>query len=79
AQRLVRQALAVEKTRGHTLYAKAGTVPSGREAVLWWIGWVERKGRPRAYFAMNLAPGVRTSLADPMAIGRAILVEAGLL
>jgi beta-lactamase class D len=79
AQRLVRQALAMEKTRGHTLYAKAGTVPSGREAVLWWIGWIERKGRPRAYFAMNLAPGARTSLADPTAIGRAILVEAGLL
>ena len=79
AQRLVRQALVVERTRGHTLYAKAGTVPSGREAVVWWVGWIERKGRPRAYFAMNFAPGPRSSRAHCLEIGRAILAEAGVL
>jgi beta-lactamase class D len=79
AQRLVRQALVVEKTRERTLYAKTGTVPGGREAVAWWVGWIERKGRPRAYFAMNFAPGARTALAERIAIGRGILAEAGVL
>lgn len=79
AQRLVRQALVAERTRGHTLYAKTGTVASGREAVMWWVGWIERKGRPHAYFAMNLAPGPRTASAHPIEVGRAILAEAGVL
>jgi len=79
AQRLVRQALVAEKTREHTLYAAAGTVASGREAVMWWVGWIERKGRPRACFAMNLAPGPRTSHLDRLEAGRAILAEAGVL
>ena len=79
AQRLVRQALAVEKTRAHTLYAKTGGVPGGRESVMWWVGWIERKGRPRAYFAMNLAPGPRTSSVECLGAGRAILAEAGVL
>jgi beta-lactamase class D len=79
AQRLVRRALVVEKTRDYPLYAKAGTVPSGREAVMWWVGWIERKGRPQAYFAMNLAPGPKTPLADRIELGRAILSEAGVL
>jgi len=79
AQRLVRQALVVEKTREHTLYARTGTVPTGREAVMWWVGWIERKGRPRAYFAMNFTPGPRTSNAERLEAGRAILADAGVL
>jgi beta-lactamase class D len=79
AQRLVRQALVVEKTREHTLYAKTGGVPGGRDAVLWWVGWVERKGRPRASFAMNFAPDPRTSSTHRLEAGRAILAEAGVL
>jgi beta-lactamase class D len=79
AQRLVRNALVVEKTRDHTLYAKTGTATGGREPVMWWVGWVERKGRPQAYFAMNLAPGPRTSPADRLEIGRGVLREAGVL
>lgn len=79
AQRLVRRALVVEKTRGHTLYAKAGTVPSGREAVAWWVGWIERQGRPQAYFAMNFTPRAGTAPADRFVIGRGVLREAGVL
>jgi beta-lactamase class D len=79
AQRLVRQALVVEKTREHTLYAKTGTVPSGREAVTWWVGWIERKGRPRACFAMNFTPDPRACAAGRLEAGRAILAEAGVL
>ncbi len=79
SQRLVRQALVLEKTRDYTLYGKAGTVPSGREAVTWWVGWVERKGRPQAFFALNFAPGAHSAFADRFAIGRAILAEAAAL
>jgi beta-lactamase class D len=78
AQRLVRQALVIEKTRDYTIYAKTGTA-TGRDAINWWVGWIERKGRPEAYFAMNFAPGPKTMYADRLAIGRAILVESGAL
>jgi len=76
AQRLVREAMVVEKTRGHTLYAKTGSIDSGRHAIHWWVGWVERKGRPLACFALNLDPAARTAFDDRFAIARAILREA---
>jgi beta-lactamase class D len=79
AQRLVRHALVVEKSRARTLYAKAGASPGGREAVTWWVGWIERQGRPQAYFAMNLTPGPRTAFADRFGVARGILREAGVL
>ena len=79
AQRLVRDALVVERTRGHTLYAKSGDAAGARNAVSWWIGWVERKGRPAAVFAMNYAPAPASRFADRLEIGRAILEEAGTL
>ena len=78
AQRLVRQSLVVERNRGHVLFAKTGTT-GGREPVAWWVGWVERQGRPVAYFAMNYAPGPAARLDERFAIGRAILEEAGAL
>ncbi|HXS53326.1 MAG TPA: class D beta-lactamase [Usitatibacter sp.] len=79
AQRLVRQALVVEKTRSWTLYAKTGTVTTGKDAVMWWVGWIERKGRPQAYFAMNFTPRPGTTPADRLEIGRGVLREAGVL
>ena len=79
AQRLVRNAMVVEKSRNHTLYAKTGSSGRTREAVDWWVGWVERKGRPIAYFAMNLAPTDTTRFADRFEIARPILREAGVL
>jgi beta-lactamase class D len=68
----------VEKSRAHTLHAKAGTA-AGREAVMWWVGWIERQGRPQAYFAMNLTAGPKTALADRFEIARGILRESGVL
>jgi beta-lactamase class D len=79
AQRLVRNALVVEKTRDYTLYAKTGTSGRVKDPVSWWVGWVERKGRPVACFAMNLTPGAATQLDDRIAIARAILRDAGVL
>jgi beta-lactamase class D len=78
AQRLVRQALVIEKTRDHTLYAKTGT-SGGRDPVAWWVGWLEKKGRPIAVFAMNYAPTAASRFDDRFAIGRAILAESGKL
>lgn len=79
AQRLVRSALAVEKTRERTLYAHAGAVATGGDAVAWWVGWIERKGRPQAYFAMNFTPGAKAPVVDAPGMGRGVLREAGVL
>jgi beta-lactamase class D len=79
SQRLVREALIVEKTPVYTLYAKSGTTGLLRNPVNWWVGWVERKGKPRAYFAMNFTPTTKTRNEDRIAITRAILDEAGVL
>lgn len=78
AQRLVRQALVAERTKAYTLYAKTGGVASGKDAVMWWVGWIERKGRPQAYFAMNFSPASSTAF-DELGIGRGVLREAGVL
>ena len=79
AQRLVRNALVVDKTRAYTLYAKTGTSGHARDPVAWWVGWIERKGRPVAYFAMNYTPRPSTRFDARFAIGRAILAAAGML
>ena len=79
AQRLVRNAMVVEKTREQTLYAKWGSSGRTREPVDWWIGWIERKGRPQAYFAMNLSPHQRMRPCECVEIGRAVLRSEGLL
>jgi beta-lactamase class D len=80
AQRLVREALVVERTSGYTLYAKTGTSSQAmRDPVWWWIGWVERKGRPQAYFAMNFTPNGTNRFHERFEIGRGILADAGVL
>lgn len=76
SQRLVREAMVVEKTREHALYAKTGTTGPVREPVAWWIGWIERKGRPAAYFAMNHETGAQVPYAARFVVARAILSEA---
>ena len=80
AQRLVREALVVEKTSEYTLYAKTGTSSQAiKDPVWWWVGWVEVKGRPRAYFALNFTPHGANRFHERFEIGRAILEEAGAL
>ena len=76
SQRLVRDALVFEKTPAYTIYAKTGTSGHVRNPVNWWIGWIERKGKPVAYFAMNYTPGARDRYEDRFDIGRAILNDA---
>jgi beta-lactamase class D len=79
AQRLVRNALVVEKTRAYTLYAKSGTSGAVKDPVSWWVGWVEKKGRPAAYFAMNFTPAKGARRENPFDLARKILDEAGFL
>ena len=79
SQLLVRHALVAEKARGYTLFAKTGNSGHAKDPVAWWVGWVERQGRPVAYFAMNYTPGPSTRFDERFAIGRAILAEAGVL
>jgi beta-lactamase class D len=77
AQRLVRDAMSVERGRGWTLYAKTGTVFGGPDAVMWWVGWIERQGRPEAFFAMNFTPGPQTKMGDRYDVAKAILRDEG--
>jgi beta-lactamase class D len=79
AQRLVRQGLVMERRAGFTLYGLAGDSSSVRTAIAWWVGWVEKKGRPVAHFALNYVPATSSRGHDRFAIGRAILAEAGIL
>ena len=76
AQRLVRNAMVVEKARDYTLHAKTGTA-SGSNAIGWWVGWVERRGRVEAVFAVNLTPHRQAPFADRFVIARAILAAEG--
>jgi beta-lactamase class D len=74
SRRLVRDALVIERTPAYTLYAKTGSSGlSVKEPVQWWVGWVEKQGRPVAYFAMNLTPTKETKFGDRFEITREIL------
>ena len=79
SQRLVREALVFEKTSAYTLYAKTGTANPAKNPVSWWVGWIEKKGKPVAYFAMNFTPSKNTRYEDRFTVTRAILDEAGVL
>jgi beta-lactamase class D len=79
SRRLVREAILVERTSAYTLRAKTGTADRSNGAVGWWVGWVERRGRVVAYFAMNFTPAPGTKYEDRFTVSRAILVEAGVL
>jgi beta-lactamase class D len=79
SQRIVKGVLAVEKRDGYTVYAKTGTSGAVKNPVSWWVGWVERQGRPVGYFAMNFTPVAATRYEDRFDIARAILAEAGAL
>lgn len=77
--RLVKNALVFERTPEYTIYAKTGTTGTVREPVGWWVGWVEREGRPAAYFAMNFTPQAKTPFTVRFPISRAILEDSGVL
>ena len=79
SQRLVRNALVMERTPEYTLYGKTGTSGQLRNPVCWWVGWIEKKGKPVAYFAMNYMPNTKSRYEDRFDIGRAILHDAGAL
>ena len=79
SRQLVRDAIVFESTRDYVIRAKTGTSGYTRDAVGWWVGWVEKKGRPVAYFAMNYTPNTKTAYEDRFAISTAILREAGVI
>lgn len=79
SRRLVRDALLNEKAGDYAIHSKTGTTGAVREPVQWWVGWVEKDGRPVAYFAMNLTPTRDTKFEDRFAIGMEILREAKVL
>jgi beta-lactamase class D len=79
SRQLVRNAMLHEKTSDYIIRAKTGTSGYTRDAVGWWVGWVEKKGRPVAYFAMNYTPNTSTAYGDRFEITKAILADAKVL
>ena len=79
SQRLVKNALVVEKRDRYALYAKTGSSSAVKNPISWWVGWVERQGRPVGYFAMNFTPAKGTPFETRFDIARAILAEAVVL
>ncbi len=79
ARRLVREAIFHERVGDAVIRGKTGTVALRRDAVAWWVGWVERGGRPVAFFAMNYRPRPGLPHGARFEIGKAILKDAGLL
>jgi beta-lactamase class D len=65
--------------QGSLRVSATGTANPAKNAVSWWVGWVEKKGRPAAFFAMNFTPTKKTRYEDRFAIARAILDETGAL
>lgn len=78
AQRAVREITLVERGRGWRLHAKTGWQNGPNPGVGWWVGWVEKEGRPYA-FALNVDIRQRSDADARQRIGRAALELLGLV
>ncbi len=78
AQRAVRDITVVERGRGWRLHAKTGWQNGPNPGVGWWVGWVEKEGRPYP-FALNLDIRQRSDGEARQRIGRAALELLGLV
>ncbi len=60
----VKSIMISEKTDDYTIYGKTGWAVENRQNIGWWVGWVEKNGRPY-FFATNIeAPDRVTGFAD---------------
>ncbi len=78
----------LEKGDGYVLHAKTGWGPGNQDdaaagssaEIGWWVGWVERPGKPVTTFALNLdLPGGEQDAAKRVSLGRACLRALGVL
>ena len=77
AQEAVRDIVRLEERDGAVLYGKTGTAMCHAPALGWWVGWVEREGRVRA-FALNIdMPDPGRDSGKRVELGRACLAAVG--
>lgn len=75
----VKAAMRAEDVGGMRVYGKTGThVGDDRSGNVWWIGWVEGP-RGSASFALGATPKTPDDRAKRIALGQALLADAGLL
>jgi len=75
----VKAAMRDDDIGGMHVYGKTGThVADDRSGNAWWIGWVEGP-RGSASFALGATPKTPDDRAKRIALGRALLADAGLL
>ena len=74
----VRDVLEVERGDGWVLRAKTGWAAGAKPQVGWWVGWVERSDGVQV-FALNLDIVERKDAKAREAVGRAVLVDLGVL
>jgi beta-lactamase class D len=78
AQAIVRDILRLDSGSDAALYGKTGFIPADGRKLGWWVGWVERGGKLHT-FALNLDLGSFEEAPRRVAIGRELLVAAGVL
>lgn len=76
-RRRVAEALPQERCGDWVLRAKTGTARRGGSGIAWWVGWVERRGEPVAFFAINHDDSRETPRDARLDLGRALLADAG--
>lgn len=75
----VKAAMRDDDVGGMRVYGKTGThVADDRSGNAWWIGWVEGP-RGNASFALGATPKTPDDRAKRIALGKALLADAGLL
>ena len=75
----VKTAMRDDTLGGMTLYTKTGThQDDDGSGNVWWIGWIEGP-RGAASFALGATPKVPDDRATRIALGKALLADAGLL
>lgn len=76
---VVKAAMRDDDIGGMRVYGKTGThVADDRSGNVWWIGWVEGP-RGNASFALGATPKTPDDRAKRIALGKALLADAGLL
>lgn len=74
----VKAAMRDDAVGGMTLYTKTGTHQDDGSGNVWWIGWIEGP-RGTASFALGATPKTPDKRAKRIALGKALLKDAGML
>ena len=76
----VQEITVLEQGDGYVLHGKTGWVFDTDPQLGWWVGWVERPGKPAVTFALNIdLPGKEKDVGKRIPLGKACLRALGVL